>query len=72
MARGRYRGQRLTTPTLWLHGTGDQVIGRHMVEALRPHADDLQIEWVEGCGHFIAEERPDLVADRVRAFFAAG
>jgi pimeloyl-ACP methyl ester carboxylesterase len=36
----------------------------------RTHADDMEIELVPGCGHFIADERPDLVAERARAFFA--
>ncbi len=71
LARGRYRGRRLSTPTLWLHGTADPVISRHMVESVRPHADDITIEWVEGCGHFIAEERPDVVVDRALTFFGA-
>ncbi len=42
-----------------------------MVESVRPHADDITIEWVEGCGHFIAEERPDVVVDRALTFFGA-
>ena len=29
-----------------------------------------EVELVDGCGHFIADERPDLVADRAREFFA--
>jgi pimeloyl-ACP methyl ester carboxylesterase len=31
----------------------------------------MQVELVEGCGHFIADEAPDLVADRALAFFSA-
>ena len=30
----------------------------------------MQVELVDGCGHFIADERPELVADRAREFFA--
>jgi pimeloyl-ACP methyl ester carboxylesterase len=33
------------------------------------HADDMEVEFVPDCGHFIADERPDLVADRARSFF---
>jgi pimeloyl-ACP methyl ester carboxylesterase len=28
----------------------------------------MQVELVRGCGHFIADERPDLVAERAGAF----
>ena len=71
IARGRYRDRRLSTPTLWLHGTDDMVISRQTVEAILPHADEITIEWIDDCGHFIAEEAPELVAERARAFFGA-
>jgi pimeloyl-ACP methyl ester carboxylesterase len=33
------------------------------------HADDMRVEFVPDCGHFIADERPDLVAAAALAFF---
>jgi pimeloyl-ACP methyl ester carboxylesterase len=30
----------------------------------------VKIELVDGVGHFIADERPDLVLERALAFFA--
>ncbi len=68
IARGRYAGRRLTMPLLWLHGAEDVVIRPHMVESVRAHADDVQIEYIPDAGHFIAEEQPELVAGRIRAF----
>jgi hypothetical protein len=35
-----------------------------------PHADDMEVELVPGCGHFIVDERPDLVTERARSFLA--
>jgi len=35
------------------------------------HADDMRVEFVPGCGHFIADERPELVLDRALELFAA-
>jgi hypothetical protein len=29
----------------------------------------MRIEIVEGCGHFIVDEMPDLVIERARDFF---
>ena len=42
-----------------------------MLAGWQRHADDMRVELVEGCGHFIADEAPDLVADRAIAFFSA-
>lgn len=68
--RGAYRDQRLEVPLLWLHGKGDAAIRPEMIESIGEHADDATLEYVDGVGHFIVEEAPELVADRARTFFA--
>ena len=70
LVRGRYRDKRLRAQTLWLHGTDDPVIRPFMLQGTEPYADDLRTELVEGVGHFIADERPDLVLERALSFFA--
>jgi pimeloyl-ACP methyl ester carboxylesterase len=67
---GRYRTQRLTVPTLMLHGVDDNMLREPFLRGYEPFADDMALELVPGVGHFIAEERPQLVADRALAFFA--
>jgi pimeloyl-ACP methyl ester carboxylesterase len=69
--RDRYRKARLRTPTLIVFGTSDLYIPHSLLRGAAGHADDLRIELVRGCGHFIADERPDLVADRALAFFGS-
>jgi pimeloyl-ACP methyl ester carboxylesterase len=69
--RGRYRDRRLTTPTLWLHGSADPVITPSLFDDIGEHADDVRIEYLTECGHFPPEERPQLVAEHVRAFFGS-
>ncbi|MCV7059742.1 alpha/beta hydrolase, partial [Mycolicibacterium vaccae] len=32
---------------------------------------DFEVELVDGVGHWIVEQRPDLVLDRLRKFMAA-
>ncbi|HEX4308104.1 MAG TPA: alpha/beta hydrolase [Solirubrobacterales bacterium] len=71
LIRGRYTRQRLTVPTLHLHGTEDTALRPKMLAGWQRHADDMRVELVEGCGHFIADEAPDLVADRAITFFRA-
>jgi pimeloyl-ACP methyl ester carboxylesterase len=61
---------RLTVPTLFLLGAADPVIKPRMLEGYEDHAGDMTLEVVEGVGHFIAEQAPDLVLDRALAFFA--
>lgn len=71
MARGRYRDMRLTTPTLLLHGTEDFAIHPDALADWEDHADDMRVELVPGTGHYIADERPELVLERALEFFAA-
>jgi pimeloyl-ACP methyl ester carboxylesterase len=69
LLRGRYRRRRLRVPTRILFGTDDRVMNPRSLEAAKRNADDLSVELVHGVGHFIADERPDLVLDRALSFF---
>jgi pimeloyl-ACP methyl ester carboxylesterase len=66
---GPLRDARLTVPALLLFGTDDAFIPAAWLAGHEEHADDMRVELVPGCGHFVPEERPDLVADRALAFF---
>ena len=68
--RGRYAHQRLEVPTRLLFGTDDTALRPEILAGYQRHAEDMEVELVPGCGHFIADERPDLVAERAREFFA--
>jgi pimeloyl-ACP methyl ester carboxylesterase len=68
-AQGRYRAYRLTVPTLLLFGKNDLAISKRLLEGYEPYADDMRVEIVEGSGHFIAEDRPELVTERALEFF---
>jgi pimeloyl-ACP methyl ester carboxylesterase len=70
LAAGRYRHAHLKTPTLVLFGTGDKVITQHHLDGIEWKSDDVTVELVHDSGHFIAEEKPDLVASRALEFFA--
>jgi pimeloyl-ACP methyl ester carboxylesterase len=68
--RGRYAHERLSVPTRLLFGIEDLVLRPELLEGYERHADDMQVELVPECGHFIADERPELVAERARELFA--
>jgi len=40
------------------------------MRGFEPYADDMTLEFVEGCGHLMPEERPEVVLSRATAFFA--
>jgi pimeloyl-ACP methyl ester carboxylesterase len=67
---GRYRTTHLTVPTLMLHGAEDRILREPFLRGYQRYADDMTLELVPGVGHFIAEERPQLVAERAFELFA--
>ena len=71
LASKAYADARLEVPTLHLHGAQDRCVAPALVRGWEAHAADMQLELVERCGHFPAEEQPELVARRALAFFAA-
>jgi pimeloyl-ACP methyl ester carboxylesterase len=63
---GRYeRLLPLEVPSLLVYGELDPVIPARVVREQAARADSLELEPVSGAGHFIVDERPELVADRV-------
>jgi pimeloyl-ACP methyl ester carboxylesterase len=70
IARGRYADARLTVPTKLLFGADDFALRPEVLNGYERHAPQMDLELVESCGHFIADEMPELVADRARSFFA--
>ena len=68
---GRFRGQRISVPVRFLVGDRDPLYYPEMVEEQAPHFDDYQGESLSGVGHFIPEEVPDLLRERVLSFLRA-
>jgi pimeloyl-ACP methyl ester carboxylesterase len=67
----RYGGQRLTVPVRYLVGDQDLLFYEGLVDEPVPHADaDYRGEVLRGVGHFIPEEAPDVLRERVLGFLA--
>lgn len=71
LRKGHYRSRRSPVPTRVLTGEADPVIRMDIMGGYEPYADDLSVEEIPGCGHFIAEEKPELVIERARALFGS-
>ncbi|MEK6251081.1 MAG: alpha/beta hydrolase [Actinomycetota bacterium] len=68
--RGPYRRQRLAVPTLLLFGAADRYVSPRLLPGYEEHADDMQLELVPDSGHFLVDEKPDLVARRALSFLS--
>lgn len=66
----RFADLRLKPATRFLFGTNDKAISHRMLDGLEAHCDDIEVELVPDSGHFIAEEKPLLVAQRALDLFA--
>lgn len=67
----RDREGRLTVPLRLLFGARDLGISKTLLRDYEPHADDMAVELVSDSGHFLPDEKPELVAERALAFFRA-
>ena len=52
----------------WLHGLKDPVITPTLLRGYAERIPDFQIETIDSAGHWIVEQRSELVLDRLRAF----
>jgi pimeloyl-ACP methyl ester carboxylesterase len=66
---GRYAGLPFEVATLLLVGERDAVMPTRAVRGQAARADALELEVVPEAGHFIVDEKPELVADRALRFF---
>ena len=71
LKKGFHRSRRSPVPTRILAGEADPVIRADILAGFEPYADDMSVEEVPGCGHFIAEEKPELVIERARELFGS-
>jgi pimeloyl-ACP methyl ester carboxylesterase len=70
LKEGHYRSRRSSVPSRLLTGDADPVVRADILAGYEPYADEMSVEEIERCGHFIAEERPDVVIARARELFA--
>ena len=65
LVRGRYSAADLTVPTKLVFGTRDLVLTTRAAKDAFGQADAAELELVADATHFIVDEKPELVADRL-------
>ncbi len=66
---GKYSKYNISTPTRLLFGEKDFAIALSWLKGYERHMKDFELELVPDTGHFIVDERPELVNDRALKFF---
>jgi pimeloyl-ACP methyl ester carboxylesterase len=69
LAAGRLSGARVDLPVKLLFPRNDLAQTREQLAGVERHVPRAEVEVVDG-GHFLPDARPQLVADRARAWFA--
>lgn len=71
LVEGAFHDRPLSTPTRLLWGDRDVILkGGRTSGQHEAYAPNMTIEWVADTGHFLPEERPQIVADRARELFS--
>jgi pimeloyl-ACP methyl ester carboxylesterase len=67
LSKGQFSERRLTVPTRLVAGRRD-VLLRGMGDEYRQHADDMEVLYVDGAGHWLLDEDPDAVLEIALGF----
>jgi pimeloyl-ACP methyl ester carboxylesterase len=70
-AARRGETRRLSVPTRAMFGVADRALHWSLASSRTARAEDYQLELVADCGHFIADELPELVRERLVALVKA-
>jgi pimeloyl-ACP methyl ester carboxylesterase len=71
IARGRYARERLDLPAQLVVGDRDLIVRGADLRGHERNAPGMKVERVPDAAHFLPEERPELIASRVRDLLAA-
>lgn len=65
LMRGRYSAADLSVPTKLVFGERDIVLSTRAVEDAVAQSDSIELELVADADHFVVDEKPELVTDRL-------
>jgi pimeloyl-ACP methyl ester carboxylesterase len=65
------RNQRLEIPTRLIVGRRDPITRVNSLAGYQSQAPLMEVEHVEGAGHFLPQEKPQLIAERAKTLFTS-
>jgi pimeloyl-ACP methyl ester carboxylesterase len=71
LVRGRFSASDLRVPTRLVAGSRDVVISERALRDLAAQSDLVELELLPDASHFVVDERPELVAERLLALLAS-
>ncbi|KAM3106529.1 alpha/beta fold hydrolase [Phormidesmis sp. 146-33] len=60
----------LEVPTLMIWGEDDAALGKELTYGTDKYVNDFQIKYIPNCGHWVQQEKPQLVNDYIREFIS--
>ncbi|KAM3101388.1 alpha/beta fold hydrolase [Phormidesmis sp. 146-12] len=60
----------LEVPTLMIWGEDDTALGKELTYGTDKYVRDFQIKYIPNCGHWVQQEKPQLVNDYIREFIS--
>jgi len=60
--------RKLDIPTLMIWGESDNVLGKELTYGTQSYVNQLQINYIPNCSHWVQQEKPQLVNQYVREF----
>ncbi|WP_414753274.1 alpha/beta fold hydrolase [Anabaena sp. CCY 9910] len=58
----------LNVPTLLIWGENDTALGKELTYDTSTYVKDLQVKYIPACGHWVQQEKPELVNQYMRNF----
>ena len=58
----------LDVPTLMIWGENDTALGKELTYGTENYVKNLEIKYIPGCGHWVQQEKPELVIQYMREF----
>ena len=62
----------LEVPTLLLWGEDDVALGKELTYGTERLVRDLRVEYIPRCSHWVQQDRPQVVNERMRAYLTDG
>ena len=71
IVRGLNSPVALRTPTRLVFGQRDPILTTRVIEDVAGQSDRIELELVADASHFVVDEQPELIADRVLRLLAS-